>query len=189
LLGECKRVSPDLEIISVGVKKQGSNKLWQFVTGTPNMLVELIPCRPNQGTTADRCRITPNFYDPDAGQSGYCVLEVINALTSKLKRLWVLAGYNTIDWQSSIRNKNSSLEGLQLKIRTLEKTDRVKEIRGPVRCIVKLSCIYLAKNRMGLSWELVDLIPCYYGPAPMMTAAVASEDNSEMKESPVLTSV
>jgi hypothetical protein len=156
-----RKIDENLTIVLVGVMRN-SSRIWNLALGTPTCTVEQILSPRNQGTTHDRFLLKPNYYNEAHGSDFHQLLDHVEGVSEKVSQLLYRSGQDVSKWISPIRKSSEGIvEGLYVKVRNCVLGDKIRACigQGPVRCTIKLSCVYKTKDRQGLSFEIVDIFP------------------------------
>jgi len=145
-----------IEIVTVGHARPASSRKWNLSLGTPSCMIENLRSG-EQGTTLNRFLLKPDYFNEHMGSDFNTLLDHIEGVSEKLMLLMKEEGFSTDDWVSPVRTNQGIVEGLQVKVRSAITKEKAENAIGPVRCVIKLNCIYVAPQRSGTSWELVDV--------------------------------
>lgn len=152
---ETKTIHAGLTIVYVGTKRPESNRIWGLSLSTPSCLIENLYAQ-RDGTTSDRFLLTPDYYNSNHGSEFNAFLDSVEGVSETLKELFANEGYDIGQWKSPVRKNRGVVEGLQVKVRFPFLAQKAREVTGPVRTVIKLSCAYFTPDRSGLSFEMVD---------------------------------
>jgi hypothetical protein len=156
---EVRQLNPMLSIAYCGVVRGKSQRLWSFCIGTPNCLVEKIFSKQDMGTTHDRFILTPDYTNEVHGSDFTTFMDCIEAVSEKVRRTLEERGEDVSQWKSPCRALNGVVEGLQVKVRMANIAQDATKIKGSCKAVIKLSCVYFAPERSGLSFELLRTVP------------------------------
>ena len=60
-------------------------------------------------------------------------------------------------WLSPLKLENGFISGIQAKIKNDNVRQAIIASGGVLKCCLKLTCVYFAKQRSGLSFELIEV--------------------------------
>jgi len=176
------KVNERLTVVNVGVQRPASARVWCLAMGTPTCIIEKLYAKKDMGTTHDRFLLTPDYYNASNGSDFSAFLDHVEGVSEKIGQLLHEHGYPLDNWSSPVRKNDGVVEGLQVKVRQAMLGEKATASTGPVKAVVKLSCVYLLPGKTGLSFEMVD----FYNPyACAQPATTDSATNTNMKESEV----
>lgn len=156
---DTRQVTPTLTIAYCGVIRGNSQKLWSFCVGTPGCLVEKIYPKENMGTTYSRFILTPDYTNDVHGSDFTTFMDCVEAISEKVRNILEERGEDVTNWNSACRSRNGVLEGLQVKVRMAYTAEEILKMKGSVKAVIKLSCVYFTPEKCGLSWEMVKAVP------------------------------
>jgi hypothetical protein len=83
-------------------------------------------------------------------------LDHVEAISNRLKSM--LATQRDVStWQSPLKLENGFIVGVQAKIRTDTVRQAILQSNGTLKCSLRMTRVYFAKERNGISFELIEV--------------------------------
>ena len=84
---------------------------------------------------------------------------VSNVLKTKLKEVngW---SNDDKDWMSPLKYQHETLMGIAVKVKSPNVRNAIINCPYNIRCVIKLSCLYVTPQRRGMSLDLIEAFPC-----------------------------
>ena len=158
-LAPMKRVDRNLSVYYAGVKDPISKKRWAFTIGTPTCYVQFATSAFEGEAPNSRALLCPLYFDhthalPDHSPF-MAFLDHVEAISNRLKSM--LATQRDVStWQSPLKLENGFIVGVQAKIRTDTVRQAILQSNGTLKCCLRMTCVYFAKERSGISFELIE---------------------------------
>jgi hypothetical protein len=157
-----KRVDRYLDVYYVGVKDPLSKRRWAFTIGTPTCYVQFAKTTFEGEAPNSRALLCPLYFDGSVALPDHApflgFLDHIDGISNKLKGMMTALGRDVADWQSPLKIENGFIVGLQAKIKTDAVRNAIVMNNGQLKCCLKMTCVYFAKERSGISFELIEAI-------------------------------
>ena len=160
-LSKKKRADRSLDIYYCGVLDT-YNRSWSFTIVTPPCFMVFAKTFENEAPNS-RALLCPMYRDGSVdvptAEPFLKFLQHIEDISQYLKARMTDDRNYTSFWTSPLRIENGLLEGLQAKIKTDSVRTAILAHPYNTRGFLKLTCIYFANRRSGISFELVEALP------------------------------
>jgi hypothetical protein len=157
-----KRVDRYLDVYYVGIRDPLSKRRWAFTIGTPACYVQFANTTFEGDAPNSRALLCPLYFDGSSALPDHApflgFLDHIDGISNKLKSMMSALGRDVADWQSPLKLENGFIVGLQAKIKTDAVRNAIIENNGQLKCCLKMTCVYFAKERSGISFELIEAV-------------------------------
>lgn len=156
-----KRVDRNLDVFFAGVMDPVCRKRWAFTIGTPSCLVSFANVAFEGEPKNSRVLISPNYTFNGSGSPDSSLfqefMDHVEGISQRFKTMMqTYYDRDVSNWQSPFKVENGFIVGMQAKV----KNDNIRQLvlagSGHLKCVLKLTCVYFAKGRSGLSFELVE---------------------------------
>jgi hypothetical protein len=156
-VGTHKRVDKHLSVCFVGLKYGFGSRTWAFTITSPPCLVKYIDSKYQNEHKKARAMLTP--CPPDGHDTSYpdqflAFVDHLEKVSMILKDQLDAAGHDVSNWHSPIIEEEGIVTGLYAKVKNEFTRNVIDNDGNKLRCALKLSCAYFAKDRSGLSFEL-----------------------------------
>ena len=160
-LSAMKKVDRNLDVYYAGILDPTSNRRWAFTLATPTCYVSFASVAFEGEPKNSRVILSPHFGTNSIGSPDSSLfqefMEHVEGISYRFKvMLQNFFNRDVSQWQSPFKTENGFIVGMQAKV----KNDNVRQLiltgNGSLKCTLKLTCVYFAKGRSGLSFELVE---------------------------------
>lgn len=156
-----KKVDRNLDVYYAGVLDPVCKKRWAFTLGTPTCYVTFANVAFEGEPKNSRVLISPHYTASSAGTPESSLfqefMEHVEGISQRFKT--IMQNYYDRDvsnWLSPFKVENGFIVGMQAKVRNDNIRQAILCGNGSLKCVLKLTCVYFAKGRSGLSFELVE---------------------------------
>lgn len=151
---EIKNISNNLKVAYCAIRKGSSSRWWGYCMSTPSCLVKYTTSK--EGT--ERFVLGPDYYNQYQGSDFETFLDHIERCSGRVCDVFKKRGMDVSLWKSPVKKSSDEVvEGLIVKVRQPVLVERLKSVSIPVRCVLKLSCVYFCPERSGVTFEVIDM--------------------------------
>jgi hypothetical protein len=160
-VSQVKRVDRDLDVYYAGITDPITKRRWAFTIGTPTCYVTFAPSTYEGEPKNCRVLLSPHFYTNSSNLPDTSAFEEfmqhVDGISNRFKTIMSsYYGREVEDWSSPLKIENGFIVGIQAKIKNDDVRQAVLLSDGVLKCSLKLICVYFARGRSGLSFELTE---------------------------------
>jgi hypothetical protein len=152
-----KPIYQNLYVYHIGIRLAEHGKPWGFYLTTPTCNIQLLDSLYGDSTKGvRRVCMMPDFslgMNTDFGN----FMSHLEDVENRLKNIVYSSGENVDNWRSPIKQEDGHAVGLSAKCRNTFTIRTMQENPTSVRLTIKLSSIYFAKERCGVSFEVTHV--------------------------------
>ena len=158
-----KRFDRYLDVYFVGVRDMYQRQ-WSFVIPCPPCFVTFTAAYKGEEPNS-RALLCPMYGDNTRPLEAKPFIEFANHLNAisevlKEKMLAMEAFDPSAEWTAPLKFQDNFMMGIPMKVKSLNVRNAIISCPYNIRCVIKLTCLYVTHQRRGISLECIEAFPC-----------------------------